>query len=88
MASSKGTSPDLLPYFNIDADAAMAQLGAPTTTARFVEIAQACAGGRDDLASRGMEQGTARTLRRSRGARGRRRGGADARGARGGRRAP
>ncbi|MEO0746720.1 MAG: AAA family ATPase, partial [Pseudomonadota bacterium] len=38
--------------------------GAPTTTARFAEIAQACAGGRDDLASRGMEQGTARTLRR------------------------
>ena len=64
MASSKGTSPDLPPYFNIDADAAMAQLGAPTTTARFAEIAQACAGGRDDLASRGMEQGTARTLRR------------------------
>ncbi|MEL7087053.1 MAG: AAA family ATPase, partial [Planctomycetota bacterium] len=30
----------------------------------FAEIAQACAGGRDDLASRGMEQGTARTLRR------------------------
>ncbi|WP_299694839.1 AAA family ATPase [uncultured Tateyamaria sp.] len=60
----KATSPDLPPYFNIDPEAAMAQLGAPTTTQAFAEIAQACAGGRDDLASRGMEQGTARTLRR------------------------
>ena len=61
---AKVTSPDLPPYFNIDAETAMAQLGAPTTTARFAEIAQACAGGRDDLASRGLEQGTARALRR------------------------
>ncbi|MEO1493935.1 MAG: AAA family ATPase [Pseudomonadota bacterium] len=60
----KVTSPDLPPYFNIDAAAAMAALGAPTTTAAFAEIAQACAGGRDDLASRGMEAGTARQLRR------------------------
>ena len=61
---AKVTSPDLPPYFNIDAETAMAQLGAPTTTARFAEIAQACAGGRDDLVSRGLEQGTARALRR------------------------
>lgn len=60
----KITSPDLPPYFNIDADAAQAQLGTPTTTQSFAAIAQACASGRQDLASRGMQDGTARHLRR------------------------
>lgn len=60
----KITAPDLPPYFNINPDAAQAQLGPPTTTARFAAIAQACASGRDDLASRGMAAGPSRTLRR------------------------
>ncbi|MEO1777202.1 MAG: AAA family ATPase [Pseudomonadota bacterium] len=62
--SPKVTPPDLPPYFNIDPDIARAQLGAPTTTQSFAQIAQACAGGRQDLASRGLQGGTDRQLRR------------------------
>jgi chromosome partitioning protein len=53
----------LPPYFNIDPDAALAALGAPTTTGGFEAIAAACARGRQDLASRGMEEDGGRRLR-------------------------
>ncbi|KUF08955.1 AAA family ATPase [Pseudoponticoccus marisrubri] len=51
------------PYFNIDPDSALASLGSPTTTEGFGRIAQACAAGRADLASRGMQEGGGRQLR-------------------------
>ncbi|MGX9357541.1 AAA family ATPase [Roseobacteraceae bacterium S113] len=56
-------TPDLPPYFNIDPDASEAALGTPTSTADFAQIAQACANGRSDLASRGLEDSGARQLR-------------------------
>jgi len=60
----KTMPPDLPPYFNIDPEIAQTQLGAPTTSVDFAEIAQACARGREDLASRGLEAQGARKLRR------------------------
>ena len=51
------------PYFNIDPDRALSELGEPTTTADFAAISAACARGRDDLASRGLEADGARRLR-------------------------
>ncbi len=53
----------LPPYFNIDPDAALAELGDPSTTASFATIAGACSQGRGDLASRGLENGETRQLR-------------------------
>lgn len=53
----------LPPYFNIDPDQALAQLGAPTQTEGFGAIAKACAAGREDLTSRGLEEGGNRRLR-------------------------
>ncbi|MCP1170384.1 AAA family ATPase [Limimaricola sp. ASW11-118] len=53
----------LPPYFNIDPDAALAELGAPTDAQGFAAIAQACARGRADLASRGLHEDGARRLR-------------------------
>ena len=55
---------DLPPYFQIEPDAALAQLGGPTGTADFQTIAEACARGRADLASRGLEEVGHRDLRR------------------------
>ena len=55
---------DLPPYFQIDPDTALAQLGGPTGTADFQSIADACARGRADLASRGLEETGGRNLRR------------------------
>lgn len=51
------------PYFGISPDEAAAELGIPTTTEGFAEIAQACAAGRSDLASRGLEENGKRQLR-------------------------
>ena len=51
------------PYFNIDPDAALADLAAPTSTQGFAQIASACAQGRADLASRGLDESGAKTLR-------------------------
>lgn len=45
----------LPPYFNIDPDQALAELGASTTTQGFQAMAEACARGRTDLTSRGMD---------------------------------
>jgi chromosome partitioning protein len=51
------------PYFGISPDEAEAELDVPTNTNGFAEIARACAAGRDDLASRGLEESGRRQLR-------------------------
>ncbi|WP_372887285.1 AAA family ATPase [Shimia sp.] len=51
------------PYFNIDPDRALAELGQPTSTGGFAEIAAACARGREDLASRGLNEAGQKSLR-------------------------
>ena len=57
---SRGALP---PYFNIDPDAALAQLGAPSDTDSLGRIARACDAGRADLAGRGLEENGRRRLR-------------------------
>ena len=54
---------DLPPYFNIDPDAALADLDAPTDAAGFAAIAEACARGRADLAGRGLDDTGRKSLR-------------------------
>ena len=49
--------------FRIDPDAAMRELGAPATTNDFAAISRACMEGRNDLASRGLQEGGERHLR-------------------------
>ncbi|RME99863.1 MAG: chromosome partitioning protein, partial [Alphaproteobacteria bacterium] len=56
-------SAGLPPYFNINPDAALADLDAPTDTAGFARIAEACARGRADLASRGLDEQGRKQLR-------------------------
>lgn len=51
------------PYLGLSPDDAAAELSAPTTTDGFSEIARACAAGRADLASRGLEDDGQRSLR-------------------------
>ncbi|NVK58194.1 MAG: AAA family ATPase [Alteromonadaceae bacterium] len=51
------------PYFNIDPDRALRDLGQPFTSARFAEISEACTRGRTDLASRGMDEEGHKSLR-------------------------
>lgn len=53
----------LPPYFNIDPDAALAELEAPVGSAGFAQIAGACSQGRQDLASRGLNAEGQKTLR-------------------------
>ncbi len=60
MAKDSATLP---PFFNIDPDAAMADLDGPATSSDFAEIAEACARGRADLASRGLNEEGGKTLR-------------------------
>ena len=60
---SHKTAPSLPPYFNIDPDAAMAELDAATDTGGFAEIAAACARGREDLSSRGIDAEGRKQLR-------------------------
>lgn len=57
------SSQPLPPYFNINPDAALAELGGPTTTDGFAAIARACEAGRDDLAGRGLSEDGRRRLR-------------------------
>ena len=59
---SRDTS-GLPPYFNIDPAAARADLDPPASTAGFAAIAEACARGRADLASRGLDAEGRKTLR-------------------------
>lgn len=54
----------LPPYLMIDPDQSLLQLGEPSGTAQFQAMAEACARGRGDLASRGMEKAGTRHLRR------------------------
>ncbi|ORE91059.1 cobyrinic acid ac-diamide synthase [Stappia sp. 22II-S9-Z10] len=54
---------DTPPYLGIDPDTALAELGGPATTESFAAVAKACAAGREDLTSRGIEQGGTRRLR-------------------------
>ena len=54
---------DQPPYFNINPDQALADLGQTTTSGDFASIAQACARGREDLASRGLQEDGRKTLR-------------------------
>ena len=58
-----GSRKGLPPYFNIDPDTAMAELDAPTATRAFAGIADACARGRQDLASRGLQEDGHKKLR-------------------------
>ncbi|MEM9320748.1 MAG: AAA family ATPase [Pseudomonadota bacterium] len=51
------------PYFNINPDAALRELGAPTGSEGFAKIAEACARGRADLSSRGLEESGRKSLR-------------------------
>ena len=51
------------PYFDIDPDAALADLGEPLDTAGLKGIARACAEGREDLAGRGLAEGEGKRLR-------------------------
>ena len=51
------------PYLSIDPDQASAQLGPPTGTESFAAMARACAAGRADLSSRGLEKTEGRRLR-------------------------
>jgi len=60
MAKDSGGLP---PYFNIDPDAALAELDTPLSTEGFARIARACAQGRSDLASRGMNEAGEKELR-------------------------
>ncbi|TLP54967.1 chromosome partitioning protein [Parasedimentitalea maritima] len=57
------TTQPLPPYFNIDPDAALADLDAATDTAGFAEIAAACTHGREDLSSRGIDKEGRKQLR-------------------------
>ncbi len=53
----------LPPYFNIDPDQALTELGAPMTSAGFARISRSCEQGRNDLASRGLDPEGQRSLR-------------------------
>ncbi|WP_299929912.1 AAA family ATPase [uncultured Pelagimonas sp.] len=51
------------PYFDIDPDIALADLGDPMATADFKSISEACARGRTDLSSRGHDESGHKQLR-------------------------
>ena len=51
------------PYFNIDPDRALQELDPPITTGDFNRIAEVCTRGREDLASRGMNEEGRKSLR-------------------------
>jgi len=55
---------DLPPYFNINPDTALSELGDPVSSDGFARIAERCRMGRDDLAGRGLDQSGAKTLRK------------------------
>jgi len=54
---------DQPPYFNIDPDRALGDLGPAVATGDFAQMAKACTQGREDLASRGMNAEGRKTLR-------------------------
>ncbi len=57
------SSSDLPQYFNISPDEAMDALDPPVGTEDFAQIAAACQSGRDDLASRGLDESGEKKLR-------------------------
>ena len=57
------SSPVSPPYIGISPDLAATEMTPPTTTEGFARIAEACAAGRADLASRGLEEDGQRSLR-------------------------
>ncbi len=57
------SSDTLPPYFNISPEKALDDLGDPKGTTDFSRIAQACAKGRADLTSRGLDASGTRSLR-------------------------
>ena len=61
MAASLGQEQP--PYFNISPDLALSELGQAATSGDFASIAAACARGREDLASRGLQEDGRKTLR-------------------------
>jgi chromosome partitioning protein len=61
--TDRAASDPLPPYFGLDPDQALAELGPPGSTAEFARIAAACAAGRADLASRGLDETGQRRLR-------------------------
>ena len=60
---AKDTKAEQPPYFNINPDKALDALGDPIGTSGFASIAKACTAGRDDLASRGMNEDGRKQLR-------------------------
>jgi len=57
-------SEDLPPYLFITPDRALEDMGAPMNTAGFAHLAEACAKGRADLTSRGLDDRGQKQLRR------------------------
>ncbi|QIZ82684.1 chromosome partitioning protein [Thalassovita gelatinovora] len=55
---------DLPPYFNINPDTALSELGDPVSSDGFARIAERCRLGRDDLAGRGLDQSGGKVLRK------------------------
>ncbi|WP_246022608.1 AAA family ATPase [Pararhodobacter zhoushanensis] len=53
----------LPPYFGIQPDAALSELGGPVGTGSFQSLAQACGRGHDDLVQRGLNESGHRELR-------------------------
>jgi chromosome partitioning protein len=60
---SRESTADLPPYFNIAPEAALADLGPALGTSDLAAIATACGRGRDDLASRGLDESGRKSLR-------------------------
>src|SRR6056297_1471191 len=58
------SGPDLAPYHGLSPDDALQALGAAHDTKGFARIAEACRKGRDDLATRGLDETGVKTLRR------------------------
>jgi chromosome partitioning protein len=63
MEPGMASEQSLPPYFGIQPDAALADLGSPLGTASFASLAQACARGRADLVTRGLTESGMRQLR-------------------------
>jgi chromosome partitioning protein len=60
---TRESTADLPPYFNIAPEAALADLGPALGTSDLAAIATACGRGRDDLASRGLDESGRKSLR-------------------------
>ena len=61
--SSRDSSSDLPPYFNLSPDAALASLGPAVTTNDLAQIAERASKGRDELAARGLGEAGRKVLR-------------------------